>query len=530
MGTHRVCLCVMPRFAAIDVGSNAMRLRIVDAVSATDVREVLSERAAVRLGRDVFLTGRLAPAAIADAVEALKQFRDTMRAQGVEGYRAVATSAVRDANNGEVLVERVEREAGIKLDVIEGVEEARLVREAVMHTLDLSDRRALLVDVGGGSVELTLVTGETARQSVSLPLGTVRLAEAFLERDEAVTKERATLLLEYIERLLAEAPMLADARVDITIATGGNAEAIAQLAPSKTPLGPGLDVEVMRALRTVLASMPVKDRRERYDLRGDRADVIVPAAYVLTVIADAVGAKQMVTPNVGLKDGILSELIDRAFRVWDERGEAAAVEAEAVALGQRYRFDERHARHVAELCTSVFDQLQPLHGLGPSERSLLRLAAILHDIGDFVGYDAHHKHTYYLVTNSELMGLSPEAKEIVANVGRYHRKAFPDLTHPGFRKLDRRGRTVVRKLSALLRVVDSFDREHLRKVESVTATIAANGSVTFRALGTGDLSLERWTASRKADLFEEVFERDVTVEGAEDVGRFPARPGATRAG
>jgi exopolyphosphatase/guanosine-5'-triphosphate,3'-diphosphate pyrophosphatase len=515
----------MPRFAAIDVGSNAMRLRIVEASSATDVREIHAERAAVRLGRDVFVTGRLAPAAIADAVDALRQFREIMRTHGVESYRAVATSAVRDANNGEVLVERAEREAGVKLDVIEGVEEARLVRQAVTHALDLTARRALLVDVGGGSVELTLVTGDIARQSVSLPLGTVRLSEAFLERDEPVSRERATLMIEYIERLLTEAPMLRGSHVDVTIATGGNAEAIAQLAPAPTPLGPGLDVEVMRALRTVLAAMSVKDRRDRYELRGDRADVIVPAAYVLTAIADAVGAKEMITPGVGLKDGILSELIDRAFRVWDERGEAAAVEAEAIELGRRFRFDEAHARHVTELSSAMFDHLQGLHGLGAAERSLLRLAALVHDIGDFVGYDAHHKHTYYLVTNSELMGLSPESKEIVANVARYHRKAFPDLTHPGFRKLDRRGRSLVRKLSAILRIADSFDREHLRKVESVTTSIGPEGTVRFRADGAGDLSLERWTASRKADLFEDVFERDVTVEGAEDVGRFPARPG-----
>lgn len=518
----------MPRFAAIDVGSNAMRLRIVDATSSTDIRDVFNDRAAVRLGRDVFLTGRLAPAAITDAVDALRTFREAMKTHDVEVYRAVATSAVRDASNGALLVERAAREAGIHLDVIEGVEEARLVRTAVMRALDLQRHRALLVDVGGGSVELTLVTGDKARQSVSLPLGTVRLSEAFLERDVAVSNERSALLDEYIERLLAEAKLLEDANVDITIATGGNAEAIASIAPARHELGAAIDVERMRALKTVLAAMSVKDRRERYGLRADRADVIVPAAYVLTAIADAVGAKAIVTPNVGLKDGILAELIERAFCVYDERGEVAAIEAEAIALGQRYRFDEAHALHVADLCTSLFDQLQPLHSLGAQERSWLRFAAIVHDIGDFVGYEAHHKHTYYLVTNTEIMGLSPEAKEIVANVARYHRKAFPDLTHAGFRKLDRRGRSVVRKLAALLRIADSFDREHLRKVERVQVTVQGS-TVWFRAYGNGDLSLERWTASRKADLFEEVFERDVCIEGVGEVGRFAARSGLATA-
>ena len=396
-----------------------------------------------------------------------------------------------------------------------------------MHAVELGKKRALLVDVGGGSVEITLVTGESARESASLPLGTVRLAEAFLERDEPVTKERSMLLQEYIERQLREARLLQDARIEVTLATGGNAEAIAAIAPARTSLGPGIDVQKMRALRRDLEGMDMKGRRDRYDLRGDRADVIVPAMYVLLAIGDAVKAQEMVTPGVGLKDGILAELIERAFRVWDEGGEAAAVEAEAIAFGVRYRFDEQHARHVAELSASMFNQLEGVHGLNASDRSLLRLAAIVHDVGDFVGYESHHKHTYYLVGNTEMMGLSPYDKEIVANVARYHRKAFPDLSHPGFRKLDRRGRSVVRKLSAILRIADSFDREHLTKVHTIDVKVDPT-TIRIRSMGQGDLSLERWTASRKADLLEEVFERAVIVEGAEEVARCPFRPSAVR--
>lgn len=513
----------MPRFAAIDVGSNAMRLRVVEAVSPQDVREIVSERAAVRLGRDVFVTGKLAPTAIADAVDALRLFRDTMRAHGVEAYRAVATSAVRDAINGDVLVERAEREAGIKLEVIAGVEEARLIRVAVTHAIAIGSRHALLIDIGGGSVELTLLRGKLACEAVSLPMGTVRLAETFLDRDAPVTPERRTLIEEYIERLLHEAPFLSGLVPDVTIATGGNAEAIAALVPARTPDGPGIDVARMQQLNRTLSALSVRERKEQYELRGDRADVIVPAMFILEAIARTVRAKQIVTPGVGLKDGILAELIDRTFRVWDEKGEAAAVEAEAIALGRRYKFDENHALHVTELATSLFDQLNELHGLGNTERTWLRLAALLHDIGDFVGYESHHKHSYYIIENSELMGLSPEAKEIVANVARYHRKAFPDLSHPGFRKLDRRGRAAVRKLAAILRLADAFDREHLGKVHTVHVEIE-RGRVTLKAHGEGDLALSLWTASRKADLFEEVFDLDVKIEGVEQFTKSSLRP------
>jgi hypothetical protein len=246
------------------------------------------------------------------------------------------------------------------------------------------------------------------------------------------------------------------------------------------------------------------------------------APNLLTAAAESLGASEVVTPGVGLKDGILAELVKRSFSVWDERGEQAEVEAEAVELGRKYRFDEAHAKHVAGLATSLFDQFADLHRLGTEERTLLRLAAILHDAGDFIGFESHHKHTYYLIVNSDLMGVSPANREVIANVARYHRKSLPDLSHPGYRKLDRRERTVVRKLAALLRVADAFDREHQGKVQDIHVRITP-GRIGLRATPNPanaadvDLSLERWTAQRKADLMEEVFECDVKVDGAEGI-------------
>jgi exopolyphosphatase/guanosine-5'-triphosphate,3'-diphosphate pyrophosphatase len=508
----------MPRFAAIDVGSNALRLRVVECAGPAPEqrRELAAERVPVRLGRDVFLTGRLAPAALIEAVDALRTFRETLRAHGVDAWRAVATSAVREAANGEVLVERTEREAGLRLEIIEGVEEARLVLLAVTHALKLGERRALLVDIGGGSVELTLLEGGALRSSVSLPMGAVRLCEAFLDPEGPVTPERQALLQEYLERFLHEAPALQGPRPDLVVATGGNAEVVAQLCPRATADGPGVDVERMRALCEDLSKLSPKARRERYNLRGDRADVLVPALYVLGALSASLGLEELVTPGVGLKEGILAELTDRAFRVWDQRGEDEAIHAAALELGRRYRFDEAHGRQVSRLALLLFDQLAEALHLAPEDRSTLQLAALLHDIGDFVGYEAHHKHTGYLITHADLMGLSPNRKELVANVARYHRRALPDLSHPAYRKLDRKDRAVVRKLSALLRVADAFDREHQGKVEDIAVRLLP-AKLSLRATGRGDLSLERWTAQRKADLLEDVLEREVRVDGAEGV-------------
>lgn len=514
----------MPRFGAIDVGSNAMRLRVVEAHSPEQVREVASERAPVRLGHDVFLTGRLAPAALAEAVDALRSFKEVMRAHNVEGYRAVATSAVREAHNADLLVERAQREAGIHLEVIEGVEEARLVVMAVQSAVSIGDRRALLVDIGGGSVELTLLAKGAPHTSISLPMGTVRLHEAFLDPDEPVTEARRALLTEYIERSLHEAPWLPGCAPDLVIATGGNCEAISDLAATATDDGEGIDVDEMRALRDAMSEDDTRRRRERWGLRGDRADVIVPALFVLSAVAEAVSAKAITVPGVGLKDGILRELIDRSFSVWDARGEQAEVEAEAVHLGRKYRFDERHALHVAELASSLFDQLADVHRMPPEEKRQLRLAALLHDIGDFVGFEAHHKHSHYLITQADLMGLSPTAREVVANIARYHRKALPDLSHPPYRRLERKARTTVRRLAAMLRVADAFDREHEQKVRELAVRITP-GRIAVRAIAnqgadgsTPDLALERWTAQRKADLMSEEFQCEVRIDGAESAG------------
>lgn len=227
---------------------------------------------------------------------------------------------------------------------------------------------------------------------------------------------------------------------------------------------------------------------------------------------------------MGLKDGILRELIDRAFSVWDARGEQAEVEAEAVHLGRKYHFDERHALHVADVASSLFDQLADLHRMEPEDKRLLRLAALLHDIGDFVGFEAHHKHSHYLITQADLMGLTPLAREVVANVARYHRKALPDLSHPPYRKLDRKARSTVRRLAAILRVADAFDREHEQKVREVAVRITP-GRIALRAIprvrpdgSEPDLALERWTAQRKADLMTEEFQSEVRVDGAETAG------------
>lgn len=501
----------MPRFAAIDVGSNALRLRVVDAESPSRVRELAAERASVRLGREVFLQGRLAPNVLSQAAESLRRFREILDLHKVERYRAVATSAVREAENGSLLVERARREAGIEIDVIEGMEEARLVRLAIVGRLDLRERRALLLDLGGGSLEISLIDRGELKVSKSLPIGTVRLLEAFHSRLPEVGAEE--LAREYIERQLLEiASEIPRGSFDVVVGTGGNFDTLAQLCPAAPAdlTKPTVDLEAVRALLPQLAQMQPDERRTAFGLRPDRADVIVPAAEIVIGVAVAFGIHQIHAPGIGLKEGVLDELIEKHFDVWDYGGEANAALEAALRLGRRFHFDEAHGVLVARLSADLFDQLLPLHRLGERDRLLLRAAALLHDIGDFVRYEGHHRHSHYLLTNSDIVGLTPTERSIVANVARYHRKAHPDTSHPNFRDLDRDDRSRVRVLSAIVRIADALDREHAAKVSAVRAVIE-KGRMRLHLTGAPERRLEEWTVGRKSQLFEEVFDLSVDI-------------------
>jgi exopolyphosphatase/guanosine-5'-triphosphate,3'-diphosphate pyrophosphatase len=532
----------MPRFAALDVGSNAFRLRIVEAHApaaereqlsllpdtASPWREVLSLRAPVRLGSEVFVSGRLASSSVGQACAALREFRQAMDDAKVDVYRATATSAVREASNKATFVERARREAGIELEVIEGIEEARLIQLAVARRLGLADRRALLVDVGGGSTELTYLDRGASVWAISLPIGTVRLIELYLRTPSAMDRARQKLLLEGIDRTLAEAvPTLKKLPFEIVVGTGGNVDTLSELCPVKgghAGYPRAVDVGQMKALLAKLFSLTPEQRREAFGLRPDRADTIVPAASIFLRVSELFKAAAIVAPGVGLKEGILEELVDKYFDRWDAESEARSVLEGCIRLGKRYGFDQAHGEIVASLAASLYDDMRAHHGFGERERLLLRAAALLHDIGDYVSYGGHHKHSYYLIQHSDIMGLTPVERAIVANIARYHRKSGPDPSHPNFRDLDKESRAKVRGLAAILRIADALDREHLGKVKSVRAKIDAKARrLTLAVTGDEDRELEEWTVRAKAELLRDVFDLDVAIAGSSQSTRPPSR-------
>jgi len=495
--------------AAIDIGSNAIRYVVAEVTDAGDYVQIEGERLAVRLGRDVFTRERrFTPATLDMAAEALGRIRRRLDDLGIANYRAVATSAVRESRNGGELIERVRRESGIHVETISGSEEARLVWLAVRHRLPLGPSRWFMMDLGGGSVELSVVDQEGILWNASHTLGSVRLLQAFEEDppgelDGAAYRE----LLERYVHVLKAPEAVARWNPSGAIATGGNIEALADLA-SAPRSDAGVSVLALDSLRKVmerLDSLTMAERIEKLGLRVDRADVIVPAAVVYERVAEIAGAREILIPRVGVKEGLILDLIDETRNRVEHAGRREKeLHAAAVTLGRRYRFDEPHALQVSRLALSLYDQMADLHGLGSRERGLLMVASLLHDIGQFVSYRRHHKHSMYLIAGSELPGLSPSDLELVALLARYHRRSEPRDTHPGYQGLDESGRSVVCRLAGILRVADALDREHLSRVSSLRA-IRSHDTMILELEVRGSVALEAWAIRKKGRLFEVTF-------------------------
>lgn len=498
------------RAAAMDVGSNAIRFTFAEFNDVHHFAELESQRLAIRLGHDAFTTGLLSQVTLDATVAAAAAFRQRLDDLGIRQYRAVATSAVRESRNGGELVELIRRESGIHLETITGSEEARLVWLAVQQRLPVTDGRWILADLGGGSIEISVIGREGILASDSYPFGTVRLLEDLPAESEQPERFRA-LLRSYVARL--SLPAGADSPLEGIIITGGNADALGDLAAP--PAQPGTVSDITRSdLRRILQKLAALDARQRmevFGLREDRADVIVPAAIIFDRICELAGSDRILIPRVGVKDGLLQDMVlDHAEHRQHESELDRVMRAGAIAVGRRYRFDENHARHVADLSLSLFDQLRGQHELGESSRRRLEAGALLHDIGQCVSYRRHHKHSWYLVTHSELPGLSTKDSRLVALLTRYHRRSEPREYHEGYSDLNDGDRLEVRKLSAILRIADALDHEHRKRVREVRLHLKGRG-LQIQLLPGGDTVLEQWALRKKSPLFEKVYGLELQV-------------------
>jgi len=503
----------MQIIAGIDAGSNAMRMVVGRIVYDGKVEIVENLRLPVRLGQDAFTTAIVSEETAQQAVDAFTRFHRIADNHKVEKIRAVATSAMREMVNGDLLIERIARSTGIEIETISGEEEARLIHLAVAQAINLKNKHVLLIDIGGGSVEVTLSHNGNIISTESYNMGTVRLLKN-LNDGKNPSMPFHKLVREYAEaarhRINRE---IGSKKIDLCIGTGGNIEEMGNLRQKlfKRDSVHAITLEELDKLVETISRMKVEERIRRLKLKPDRADVILPASIVLQIIAHAAKIQEVTIPHVGLKDGILW---DMAYGLQENRRDSPReqVWASALRLGKKYQFDQEHAKLVSYFAGRLFDQSQELHNLTEESKLLLEIAALLHDIGHFINPVDHNKHGYYILKANPLIGQAENHQNIVANIIRYHNKSTPSLQDDGFRSLSPRDRLMVMELSALMRLADGLDVSHTGRVRDVQFEQQRN-IWRLKLQGNGDLMLEKWALEKRLRFFQDIFGVKLKIVG-----------------
>jgi exopolyphosphatase / guanosine-5'-triphosphate,3'-diphosphate pyrophosphatase len=487
---------------AIDAGSNAIRM-VVAELGPSELIRVEAERMPVRLGHGAFTRGELDDAVIDQAVAAFVHFRERFDHHGVTIYRAVGTSAVRNASNRDVLLHRLYHEAGIELEVIDGEEEARLVRKSVVHSLGPTGTppRAIL-DLGGGSLEVNLRYGPVWR-GYSLPVGTVRLMETF-GLDGAIAEAEAGMVRRYTATLMHTVARGATGN-GLAAATGGNAEALAKIVGDGNPVMPSFDLAALEKALPSIVGASVEQRMEQFGVKRDRAEVLAIAALVFATAARQLGISRLVAPGVGVREAVLLELAETA-REEQAKAEGAhdkALLTAARAFANRVDHDTTHGEHVRQLARTLFHQLRDVHGLPGELGVALEVAALLHDVGEVVNVRGHHKHSEYMIRWARIPGLDDTSREMIALLARTHRKdaaRAKQIINESSLAKDRRAQ--VRRLSGLLRIADALDSEHRSRVEQIVCTRMGEAIVLDLVVRDGP-SRDDAQLLRKSDLLVE---------------------------
>jgi exopolyphosphatase/guanosine-5'-triphosphate,3'-diphosphate pyrophosphatase len=520
------------RLAAIDLGTNSVHMVIANVTPDGRIEVIDRVKEMVRLGTLAFTTGQLSPETMALAARALKTFGRLARVRRVERLRVVATSAVREARNGERFVERLRRETGLPIQIISGPEEARLIFRATRHALGLEGGPHLLVDVGGGSVELSLAQDGRPLWMRSLPLGVARLTQQFLTKDPP-SAGQIRALERHLERELEDLlSRVRRAGAVQAIGTSGTVHTLVAMAlaargdDAPRLHGAGVAADQISRLRQRVLTLDAEERAEMPGMDAKRADLMPAAVILVDTILSQAGGLDLVVCSWALREGVLLDLA----RVPAAQGPAspAGRRRSVQALATRYAGTNAHGRHVAMLALQLFDALAPDLGLPPPARELLEHSALLHDIGHAIDHDRHQRHTFYLVRASELLGFSPVEIEVIALVARGHRKQAPRLSDPEMQALPPASRRLVRGLAALLRLADALDRTHFGVIKQLG--ISRQGGRLVIAVETGGESaeLELWAAERRVDSLSRLLDRRVVLRARAARGRAVDRVRAAR--
>jgi exopolyphosphatase/guanosine-5'-triphosphate,3'-diphosphate pyrophosphatase len=510
----------MPRYAAIDIGSNSIRMQAAESTSS-GTAILASDREVTRLGSSVFSTGAISREAMEFACSVLARMAQTYQKLDVVGVRAVATAAVRDASNQLEFLERASEAVRAPVEIISGQEEARLIHLGVQSRWPHPKQRVLIVDVGGGSAEVIFAENGRLVEAFSKPLGAVRLTGVFLEHDPPWPIELHRMQ-EFIEEKLTPAiRRIGIHKCDRAIATSATAAAMIS-AVNRIPRTRREEADRRRAslpeVRNLYAKLIERDCGKRARIPGvgpRRAEIIVPGVAVLLNVLEHFRLPAFYYSAAGVRDGLIADLAAR--RVGRELSQLSREQRQTVErMAQRYQVPVRHVRRIAAFGHDLFEALQPLHKLPPYWGKLLEAAIYLYDTGHFVSDTGHHKHSAYVVQNSDLPGFTDQEKNLIALLCRFHRKSMPSPRHTPFQSLGADERKALLQLIPILRLADAMDRSKEQRVREIECAVN-NGAVVVQIKGAG-MDLEQWAGARLSPIFQQIYSKPLSVVKARKLG------------
>ncbi|MCG7844505.1 MAG: Ppx/GppA family phosphatase [Methanomassiliicoccales archaeon] len=502
--------------AFLDVGTNSVRLLVVRINPNRSYTVISEQKEMVRLGETEFRDGLLSENAMERTIRVIKNFCDLSRTYGATEFVAMATSATREASNRMELIDRIKEVTGLELEIISGLEEARLIYLGVSSGHHIGRKTALFMDIGGGSTELVVGDQKDHSYLESLKVGAIRLTTMFVKKlDGPVSDDMLNKMRKYVKSSLVRSKReIMQSKVGLAFGSSGT---VVNLGEIIVKFDSGSRAGVIRhpQLKKVipyLAGMDLSARRKVPGMNPERADIIVAGAVILETIMDEMKLSEIAVSSRSLRDGMLMEYLG-SLEEFPGFRELSVRERSVIQLGRACSVDEEHARRVVTIALELFDSAakKGLHTYGKNERELLHHAAFLHDVGDFISFNDHHLHSHYIISHAELLGFSSREVLIMANIAKYHRKKTPKVRSVDMRDLDQLDRQVVLRLSTFLRMAESLDRSHSNLVQSVRFSKVNKRSVKLIVTASGDPQLEMWRLEEDRKAFEKAFGKSLLL-------------------
>jgi exopolyphosphatase / guanosine-5'-triphosphate,3'-diphosphate pyrophosphatase len=505
------------RLAAIDIGTNSVHMIVVRVRPDLSFEVIDREKEMVRLGAGGLDGKKLTREAMSAALQALSKFERLARSHQVDEILAAATSATREAENGGEFLAQIRRTTGIRPRVITGTEEARLIHMAAVYGVD-TPKATVVIDIGGGSVEITRGIGPTVEFARSFKIGVIRLTERFVSSDPLSRRDERKLVKQIGAQVDRYLRRIVEAGFDRVIGTSGTILSLGTVATAVDRGTVPTEIRNLRVpaksihrLRKLVTALDLDQRLHLPGLDPRRADLTVAGAVLLDTLLRRLKADEVTLCDLALREGLVLDYIHR------HRSDIARVDRypdvrrrSTIELAERCKWEAEHARQVCRLALALFDQTLSVHGLGDREREWLEFAAILHDIGNHISYEKHHRHSYYLIKHGDLRGFEPEEIEVIALLARYHRRATPARAHPGVGELSKKLLHTVRVLAAFLRVAETLDRSRNGVVRRVEVRERA-GTLRLNIYAVGDAELEVWAATRQLKALESALDRPARI-------------------